>query len=165
MKFIPGQKANDLKIWLKAYRYWNQGGLKNASAMLQLLEKYYKSSNGDKRALTELENLPNLEITPDTGLIHPLLIRDDGTKDFVTSPKQFLAWRLSKACLDIAAEKNFKLAKTDAPRVAILLYRKHVITNQRYIRDLITIMEDQGVLPVSTSSYQLGFVALFFAHS
>ena len=38
--------------------------------------------------------------------------------------------------------------KMDAPVVAMLLYRKHVITGQGYIPQLIRTMEEQGVLPV-----------------
>jgi magnesium chelatase subunit H len=40
------------------------------------------------------------------------------------------------------------LAPKDAPVVAILLYRKHVITDQGYIMDLITLMEKNGVCPI-----------------
>ena len=59
-----------------------------------------------------------------------------------------LDWRLSPECNNLAKEKHFSLAPNDAPRVAILLYRKHVITNQRYIGDLIQILEHQGLMPV-----------------
>ena len=150
LKFLPGQKAGDLKIWLQAYRYWNQGGIKNAAAMLQLLQRYYRNSNGDKNALSDLDNLPDLEVTPDIGLLHPLLCYKDGSRNFFTSPKDYLGWRESQMCSDAATEQNFVLANKDAPRVAILLYRKHVITNQRYICDLIKIMEEQGIFPVRT---------------
>jgi magnesium chelatase subunit H len=43
-------------------------------------------------------------------------------------------------------EAKVQLAPDDAPRAAVLLYRKHVIT-ERYIDDLITIMEAQGSFP------------------
>ncbi len=29
LKFIPGEKARDLRSWLTVYSYWNQGGLQN----------------------------------------------------------------------------------------------------------------------------------------
>ena len=148
LKFIPGKKANDLKVWLQAYRYWNQGGSKNAASMLQLLQSYYTSSIDDA-GLPDLDYLPELEVTPDIGLLHPLLTQDDGEKRYFTSPKDYITWRESKECTSAAIRKNFSLAPNDAPRVAILLYRKHVITNQRYIGDLITIMEAQAVFPVS----------------
>lgn len=59
-----------------------------------------------------------------------------------------MKWRLSSACTNLATERNFQLAPPDSPRVALLLYRKHVITNQRYIQDLIRQMEGEGLIPI-----------------
>lgn len=137
-------------MWLQAYRYWNQGGSKNAASMLQLLQSYYLSTMDENGTTSpDVNNLPELVVTPDIGLLHPLMIRNDGAKRYVTSPRDYVQWRESKACREAAMEKNFALAPIDAPRVAILLYRKHVITDQRYIFDLIKIMEEQGIFPVS----------------
>ena len=55
---------------------------------------------------------------------------------------------MSSKCAELAKQNGFILAPNSAPRVAILLYRKHVITHQRYINDLITILESQGLIPV-----------------
>jgi len=77
LKFIPGEKASDLRTWLESYRYWNQGGLRNVSAMLQLLVSRYLLDTKQKEGVTkQLEKLilPELEITPDVGLLHPLLV-------------------------------------------------------------------------------------------
>jgi magnesium chelatase subunit H len=41
-------------------------------------------------------------------------------------------------------KQKVQLAPDDAPRAAVLLYHKHVITELGYIDDLITIMEAQG---------------------
>ena len=68
-------------------------------------------------------------------LIHPIIATD-------------MEWRLSHECTELAKQHKFKLAPNDAPRIAILLYRKHVITNQRYIQDLIRMFEEQGFVPV-----------------
>lgn len=132
--------------------------------MLQLLQRYYLSSNSDSEVIApDINNLPELEVTPDIGLLHPLLFQDDdAVKEYFTSPKDYVTWRESEACKNVALEKNFVLAPNDAPRVAILLYRKHVITDQRYIHDLITIMEAQGVFPVSGRSQSLLYVWLSF---
>ena len=77
LKFIPGEKASDLRTWLESYRYWNQGGLRNVSAMLQLLVSRYLLDTKQKEGVEtkQLEGLvlPELEITPDVGLLHPLL--------------------------------------------------------------------------------------------
>ncbi len=134
LKFIPGEKANDLKIWLEAYRYWNQGGVKNVQYMVDLLQKAYKHK--------DISNLPKVVVTPDLGLLHPLY------EGYFTSPKEFMKWRESYECLEKAAQEEFTLAPVGAPRVAMLLYRKHVITEQQYIMDLITLMEKNGVCPV-----------------
>ena len=36
----------------------------------------------------------------------------------------------------------------DTPRVGLLLYRKHVISGQTYIGNMITLMESEGILPI-----------------
>ena len=41
-----------------------------------------------------MDNLPDLEVTPAIGLLRPLLYYQDGTtKDYFTSPKEFITWR------------------------------------------------------------------------
>ena len=134
LKFVPGEKAGDLKTWLEAYRYWNQGGATNVQYMVELLQKWYNHQ--------DTTTLPSVLITPDVGLLHPL---HDG---YFTSPRHFLYWRQSNECAEKAILEGYTLAPKDAPRVAVLLYRKHVITDQRYIMDLITLMELNGVCPV-----------------
>eukprot|EP00804_Cyclotella_cryptica_P016326 CCRYP_009901-RA/>CCRYP_009901-RA protein AED:0.09 eAED:0.09 QI:132/1/1/1/0.94/0.88/18/1271/1454 len=152
LKFIPGEKASDLRTWLESYRFWNQGGMNNVKAMLQIITQRWllESQNGEKEKLAALESLPvpQLEVTPDIGLLHPLLTTKEGTTRFASNPKSYLEWRLSSECYAEADRKGFTLAPKDAPRIAILLYRKHVITNQRYIIDLIRMFEEQGLMPV-----------------
>ena len=40
------------------------------------------------------------------------------------------------------------LRGTNAPVAAVLLYRKHIITGQAYVEQLIRCLESQGVLPI-----------------
>ncbi len=140
LKYVPGERAGDLRTWLEAYRYWNQGGTANASSMLQLLAQ---------RALPHKKNieripLPDLEVTPDIGLLHPLV-----PSRYFANPKEYINWRESKECRQLAEQQGFRLAPAEtAPRVAVLLYRKHVITGQRYIGDLITQVEADGIIPI-----------------
>ncbi|KAL7468553.1 hypothetical protein ACHAXS_008781 [Conticribra weissflogii] len=143
LKFVPGEKASDLRTWLESYRYWNQGGMNNVKAMLQLITHKFllETEKGDLEKLSSLE-LPDLEITPDVGLLHPLLSK------FSANPKSYMRWRLSPECKELAKQQKFTLASDNAPRVAVLLYRKHVITNQRYIQDLIRYFEVEGIIPV-----------------
>jgi magnesium chelatase subunit H len=72
--------------------------------------------------------------TPPTGCLHP------DYAGYFESPKQYLAWY----------EKHGALRGTGAPVTAVLLYRKHVITSQPYIVQLIRQMEAEGVIPVPT---------------
>lgn len=134
LNFVPGEKASDLKTWLTAYRYWNQGGAQNVQSMVDLLRKWYTHE--------DLRNAPEVLVTPDVGLLHPL------HKGYFASPKEYFSWRGSSSCAERAALKGFSLAPEDAPRCAILLYRKHVITEQRYVMDLLTQMEANGVCPI-----------------
>ncbi|KAL7508774.1 hypothetical protein ACHAXN_005850 [Cyclotella atomus] len=152
LKFIPGEKVGDLRCWLESYRFWNQGGMNNVKAMLQVITQKYLLDNPriDKTSLTAVESLPipQLEVTPDIGLLHPLLTHGDGAMRYALNPKEFIKWRLSPECTELAKQQKFVLAPNDAPRIAVLLYRKHVITNQRYINDLIKILESQGLIPI-----------------
>lgn len=76
--------------------------------------------------------------TPGQGLIHPL------SPEIFSSPRKYLQWYLAKAQEDPA----HAMAPPQAPRVAVLLYRKHYITNQLYIAQLIRMFEREGLLPV-----------------
>jgi hypothetical protein len=69
--YYTREKASDLRCWLEAYRFWNQGGLNNVKAMLQLVVSRYLTEQ--QRKVLESLTLPELEITPDIGLLHPLL--------------------------------------------------------------------------------------------
>lgn len=41
LRFIPGQKARDLRNWLTVYSYWNQSGPENVASMFLHLAKEY----------------------------------------------------------------------------------------------------------------------------
>ena len=55
---------------------------------------------------------------------------------------------MSPSTPNVAKQHKFTLAPNTAPRIALLLYRKHVITGQRYIQDLITYFESEGFIPI-----------------
>ena len=67
---------------------------------------------------------------------------------YIESPRAYLDWRLSQSTYRTAEQQHFKLASPGSPKVALLLYRKHVITEQRYLYDLVTIMEAQELIPI-----------------
>lgn len=131
LRLVPGKKAADVRTWLEVYSYWNQGGINNVVSLFLLLVRRFGLVNGPIA-----DPLPIVE-TPSQGLIHPLSDR------IFESPKQYLDWYLERA-----KTNPHSMAKTDAPRVALLLYRKHVITNQTYIQQLIRMFEAEGLLPI-----------------
>lgn len=124
LQFIPGKKARDLKNWLTVYGYWNQGGVQNVvSLVLYVVENYLSPVGCTVKPVIE---------TPATGCLHP------SHEGYFNSPAEYMRWY----------QANGALRGTDAPVVGVLLYRKHVITEQPYIPQLILELEGQGIIPV-----------------
>ncbi len=121
LKFIPAKKVQDLRNWLIIYGYWNAGGTENFAAMCWTI--------ADKYLGLKVGEIPDPIETPNMGLLHPDY---DG---YFTSPRDYLNWYQQQKSLDL-------------PLVAILLYRKHVITKQPYIDQLIRYFEEQELIPV-----------------
>ncbi len=122
LKFVPVQKVQDLRNWLIIYGYWNAGGSENVASLFWILaEKYLGLKVGE---------IPPPVETPNMGLLHP------DYPGFFTSPREYLAWYQQKQ----VPSKN--------PVVGILLYRKHVITKQPYIPQLIRYFEQAGLIPL-----------------
>ena len=69
----------------------------------------------------------------DAGCLHP---EHDG---YFSSPAEYMKWYKQHGPLG---------GDPTHPTVAVLLYRKHVITEQMYIGQLISNMEQQGVRPI-----------------
>jgi magnesium chelatase subunit H len=123
LKYIPIQKVQDLRNWLIIYSYWNAGGVENVAALFWIIaEKYLDLAVG--------EIAPPIE-TPDMGLLHP------DYAGYFTTPQQYLLWHHQ-------ARPELK----QAPVVAILFYRKHVISKQPYISQLIGHFERSGLIPL-----------------
>ena len=190
LRYVPGERAKDLRTWLLAYRYWNQGGEGNVRSLVKLIaglvRKRGDGGDGTNRDEGEEgggkeEDLPPLQVTPDVGLIHPLLMAEgggggggggggaehrherrsrfhfpyDARPKYMESASEYMRWRLSPAFEEMALERGFPMARSSSPsgvppppRVAVLLYRKHVVTQQRYVLDLIAMMEESGIIPV-----------------
>ncbi|MBD2206274.1 magnesium chelatase subunit H [Calothrix sp. FACHB-1219] len=129
LKYVPVQKVQDLRNWLIIYGYWNAGGVDNvASLFWTLAEKYLGLKIGDIPAPVE---------TPNMGLLHP------DYQGFFESPKAYLEWGMGHGAWGIG-----NTDKSDCPVVGILLYRKHVITKQTYIPQLIRRFEAAGLIPL-----------------
>ncbi|MBW4519112.1 MAG: magnesium chelatase subunit H [Scytolyngbya sp. HA4215-MV1] len=135
LKFVPVQKVQDLRNWLIIYGYWNAGGSENVAALFwTIAEKYL--------GLTIGEIPPPLE-TPNMGLLHPEYL------GYFESPRQYLEWyrRQEEGGRKQGSEES-KPQTSNLPIVGILLYRKHVITKQAYIPQLIRAFEQAGLVPL-----------------
>jgi len=126
LKYIPGQKVQDLRNWLIIYGYWNAGGTENVASVCWILaEKYLGLTVGE---------IPQPIETPNMGLLHPEY------QGYFTSPEDYLEWYINN---NVGAFRE-----TPLPTIGILLYRKHVITHQPYIPQLIKHFESQGLIPL-----------------
>jgi magnesium chelatase subunit H len=131
LKFVPVQKVQDLRNWLIIYGYWNAGGSENvASLFWTLAEKYLDLKIG--------EIPPPIE-TPNIGLLHP------DYSGYFESPKAYLEWYQKRIT---RVETRLIASLPNSPTIGILLYRKHVITKQPYIPQLIRRFEEAGLIPV-----------------
>ena len=146
LKYVPAKKVQDLRNWLIIYGYWNAGGTENVAAMCwAIAEKYLGLAVGD---------IPPPIETPNMGLLHP------DYEGYFTSPRQYLNWyrNNSKVNSQQSTVKFGLLSSVDSlPNkpsnnsksiVGILLYRKHVITKQPYIVQLIRHFEAAGLVPL-----------------
>ena len=122
LKFIPAKKVQDLRNWLIIYGYWNAGGTENVASMCwTLAEKYLGLTVGE---------IPQPIETPNMGLLHP------DYQGYFTSPRDYLDWYENH------------VGAISKPVIGILLYRKHVITNQAYIPQLIKHFETEELIPL-----------------
>ena len=129
LKYIPAKKVQDLRNWLIIYGYWNAGGTENVAGMCwTLAEKYLGLTVGE---------IPQPIETPDMGLLHP---EYDG---YFTSPQDYLKWHQRSRRSGVRGQESGVESV-----VGILLYRKHVITKQPYIPQLIKHFESQGLIPL-----------------
>ncbi|MHC5738719.1 magnesium chelatase subunit H [Nostoc sp.] len=142
LKYVPVQKVQDLRNWLIIYSYWNAGGSENvASLFWTLAEKYLGLKVGD---------IPPLIETPNIGLLHP------DYPGFFESPKAYLEWYqkippsppYKGGNISPPFQGGLGGSKATKPVIGILLYRKHVITKQPYIPQLIRSFEKAGLTPL-----------------
>ena len=137
LKWVPGEKVKDIRLWLTVYSYWNQGGEKNIVSMLftiinelQLAEKTNVTSTPSVESFRPDPVVEN----PGVGLFHP----NYKAGEYFTSPRRYAEWFKSQ----------HSWVTEDTPRVGLLLYRKHVISGQTYIGNMITLLQSEGIMPV-----------------
>ena len=169
LKFVPGRKAKDLRNWLTVYGYWNQGGLENVEEAFYYVAREYlpglpeappaveeddrrSLASGVKKAVrvvvptafaSEVALKPPKE-TPALGFYHPDI--ELARAPWPETVGDYLRWYDAR---DPASSPfGHTPLPADAPTVAVLLYRKHVITQQPYLADLVRALEASGVKPV-----------------
>jgi len=146
LKYIPAKKVQDLRNWLIIYGYWNAGGTDNVASMFwTLAEKYLGLKVGE---------IPPPVETPNMGLLHP------DYQGFFESPRQYLEWYRQREQKNVGAGLADNLSEiqitsqqnppssSQSPVVGILLYRKHVVTKQPYIPQMIRHFEKAGLIPL-----------------
>ncbi len=127
LRFLPSRRAQDLRHWLILYGYWNAGGIENVTALFLYLARH---GLGLKPGV-----IPPPVTSPDLGLLHP-----DHPGYFLT-PREYLAWFRQSRPASQPERENW-------PVVGLLLYRKHVITGQPYIPQLIRAFEADRLVPL-----------------
>jgi magnesium chelatase subunit H len=176
LKYVPkigavGDKVQDLRTWLTVYSYWNQGAYDNVVSMLYTIIRDFDLANSgtahnkvagqsdndghgstsvDERFNTKADMAPDIRPptatisppepapvreTPPYGIYHPQLFEKQG---YLDSPGEYVEWY----------EKTHSWVTADTPRVGILLYRKHVVSEQGYIPNMITLLEAEGIMPI-----------------
>ena len=134
LKFIPIGKVQDLRNWLIIYGYWNAGGSDNVASLFWILgEKYLGLKVGD---------IPPPVETPNMGLLHP------DYQGYFESPKAYLESYINNLTPAPLLAKERGAVGGVRSVVGILLYRKHVITKQPYISQLIRYFEKAGLIPL-----------------
>ena len=167
LKFVPGRKAKDLRNWLTVYGYWNQGGLENVEEAFYCVAKEYlpglpeappaveaddaSLASKVKKAVGSVVPTASASValkppkeTPALGCYHPDI--ELAHAPWPETVANYLRWYDAR---DPASSPfGFTPLPADAPTVAVLLYRKHVITQQPYLADLVRALEASGVKPV-----------------
>tara|TARA_B110000971_G_scaffold159136_1_gene162609 strand:+ start:323 stop:1465 length:1143 start_codon:yes stop_codon:yes gene_type:complete len=105
---------------------------------------------GGTASAPEKNTLAAPKETPPIGFYHPDL--EERKMNWPTTADEYEKWYQSRA--EVSSDDSYSKytppihVPLDAPTVALLLYRKHVITKQPYLADLVRALEEAGVRPV-----------------
>lgn len=127
LRFLPSRKAQDLRHWLILYGYWNAGGSENVTALFLYLARHGLGLRPGA--------IPPPRDSPNLGLLHP------DHPGYFLQPRQYLDW-FHRTRPESAPQRE------DWPVVGLLLYRKHVLTAQPYIPQLIRAFEAARLVPL-----------------
>jgi magnesium chelatase subunit H len=176
LKYVPVQKVQDLRNWLIIYGYWNAGGADNVAALFwTLAEKYLGLKVGDIPPPAETPNMGLLHPDYQGYFESPRQYLEWYRRNLTPQPPSLQGKGekvpLSQNELPFPSpiKRNFHspllvgegrvrwrgqgevregFGERSNPVVGILLYRKHVITKQPYIPQLIRYFEEAGLIPL-----------------
>ncbi|MFQ3683583.1 magnesium chelatase subunit H [Roseiflexus sp.] len=130
-------KLKDFRTWLSVNIYWNQPDVYNLTQMVRLILRDCLGQNLD---------VAPVRMIPTMGCFHP------ATDEFFSNPDAYLKWYRK-----FRNQKKRSTLPPDAPLVALLAFRKHIVQRQQYVADLIEALEAQGmaVLPIVVSGIEM----------
>jgi magnesium chelatase subunit H len=176
LKFLPGDRAKDLKTWLEAYAFWNAGGRENVATMFTKLGE-------ELGGLSPSTPLIQVGAERKTAAVNPFLnfvqLLQEVLQRFVSMwevgkfPTEDDSNGLNGIVPGVKEVPNRGLIHPDReghyfsgpasylqwyrsrnpdsvawPTIGILLYRKHVISELPYIPELIRFMESSQLTPL-----------------
>eukprot|EP00913_Durusdinium_trenchii_P025497 g23934.t1 len=128
----------DLRRWLQTYAFWSGGGAGNVAKMLRYVAREFGGFAEGFAGLEDAEDgdveVPAVVEIPQVGLLHPSLKYAFQPGPFFETPKKYLEWYRSYRPEAFAEQW---------PVVAVLLYRKHVVSELSYIWQLVNYLEDR----------------------
>ncbi|CAE7342175.1 bchH [Symbiodinium sp. CCMP2592] len=147
LQFLPQfGPIPDLRRWLQSYALWSGGGGGNVASMLRYIASEFggfEDLQAEEMEETTADVPPKaLEVVeiPQVGLLHPALKFAFQPGPFFQTPREYMEWYRSYK--PRAIEERW-------PVVAILLYRKHVVSELSYIFQLVNYFEENHqILPL-----------------
>ena len=150
-----------LWLLLQCYNLWNQAGEENVVSLFSLIAHHAFPERAGGAAVVDAASRAPV-VMADQGLVHP-----DAPGRIFATPQEYLAWFHAKQTQgEREKEKEKERGRgreregegekegegegrgARAPIVAVLLYRKHVLTRQPYIPQLIRQLETKGLVPL-----------------
>eukprot|EP00434_Breviolum_minutum_P022759 symbB.v1.2.020078.t1/scaffold1661.1/size106951/1 len=145
LQFLPQfGPIPDLRRWLQTYAFWSGGGNSNIAKMIRYVAREFGQFDASFDDLVDEEikgdEVPPVIEIPQVGLLHPSLKYPFQPGPFFETPKEYLDWY--RTYKPEAFERGW-------PVVAVLLYRKHVVSELSYIFQLVNSLEESHqIIPV-----------------
>ncbi|GMH44205.1 hypothetical protein BSKO_12139 [Bryopsis sp. KO-2023] len=131
LKYLPSEKAQDVRMFVQALQYWLGGSTENLeNLLLAVSQAYIPALEGAEMEIQEPQ------LFPEVGIWHPL------APNMYEDIKEYLNWYDSR--------KDMTFAK-DAPIVGLVLQRSHLVTgDEGHYSGVVANLEARGakIIPV-----------------